>query len=106
MDQHRRGKRSYATASIVTSERIVFNVKGNAVSAGRSGRFRDGIVWIKWIGTHKDYDRVDVREVEHDGELKPIRTETDYEKALPEVERLWGAQRVRARATGSRCWRR
>jgi mRNA-degrading endonuclease HigB of HigAB toxin-antitoxin module len=22
-------------------------------------------VWIKWIGSHKDYDRIDVTEVEH-----------------------------------------
>ena len=26
------------------------------------------------------------------GELKPIRTKADYEKALAEVERLWGAK--------------
>jgi hypothetical protein len=23
-----------------------------------------GIVWIKWIGTHADYDRIDVKKVE------------------------------------------
>ena len=28
--------------------------------------FEKGIVWIKWIGTHADYDRIDVREVEHE----------------------------------------
>jgi hypothetical protein len=26
-----------------------------------------GIVWIKWIGTHKDYDKIDVKEVQHGG---------------------------------------
>jgi len=26
------------------------------------------------------------------GELKPIRTEADYDRALAEVERLWGAE--------------
>jgi mRNA-degrading endonuclease HigB of HigAB toxin-antitoxin module len=26
-----------------------------------------GIVWIRWIGTHKDYDKIDVNEVEHEG---------------------------------------
>jgi mRNA interferase HigB len=29
--------------------------------------FEKSIVWIKWFGTHKDYDRIDVSEVEHDG---------------------------------------
>jgi mRNA interferase HigB len=58
-------KRSYATASIVTAERIVFNVKGNAYRLVVAVDFEKGIVWIKWIGTHKDYDRIDVTEVEH-----------------------------------------
>jgi len=25
--------------------------------------FEKGIVWIKWLGTHRDYERIDVREV-------------------------------------------
>jgi hypothetical protein len=25
------------------------------------------ILWIKWIGTHKDYDKIDVKKVQHDG---------------------------------------
>jgi mRNA interferase HigB len=29
--------------------------------------FEKSILWIKWIGTHRDYDRIDVTEVEHDG---------------------------------------
>jgi mRNA interferase HigB len=59
-------KRSYATASIVTAERIVFNVKGNTYRLVVAVDFEKGIVRIKWIGTHKDYDRIDVREVEHE----------------------------------------
>lgn len=60
-------KRSYATASVVTAERIVFNIKGNAYRLVVAVDFEKGIVWIKWIGTHRDYDRIDVAEVEHDG---------------------------------------
>jgi mRNA interferase HigB len=59
-------KRSYAAASIVTAERIVFNVKGNAYRLVVAVDFEKAIVWIKWIGTHKEYDRIDVTEVEHD----------------------------------------
>ena len=58
-------KQSYATASIVTGERIVFNVKGNAYRLIAAVDFEKGIVWIKWIGTHEDYDRIDAAEVEH-----------------------------------------
>ncbi|MGF9691920.1 type II toxin-antitoxin system HigB family toxin [Rhizobium sp. 0TCS1.26] len=58
-------KQRYAYASIINAERIVFNIKGNdyrlivAVDFGRS------LVWIKWIGTHRDYDRIDAATVDH-----------------------------------------
>ena len=29
--------------------------------------FEKGIVWIKWVGTHKDYGRIDVTGVKHEG---------------------------------------
>jgi mRNA-degrading endonuclease HigB of HigAB toxin-antitoxin module len=29
--------------------------------------FDKGIVWIKWIGTHKDYDKINVKGVQHGG---------------------------------------
>jgi hypothetical protein len=57
--------RAYATASIVTSERIVFNVKGNSYRLVVAVDFEKGIVWIKWIGTHLDYDSVDVKGINH-----------------------------------------
>lgn len=59
-------KRSYATASIVTAERIVLNVKGNAYRLVVAVDFEKSIVWIKWLGTHKDYDRIDMTVVKHD----------------------------------------
>src|ERR1700733_8546596 len=59
-------RRSYATASIVTAERIVFNVKGNAYRLVVAVDLEKGIVWIKWIGTHKDYDRIDVTKVQYE----------------------------------------
>lgn len=58
-------KRRYATASIVTAERIVFNIKGNAYRLVVAVDFEKGIVWIKWIGAHADYDRINVSEVEY-----------------------------------------
>lgn len=60
-------KRLYATASIVNAERVVFNIKGNDYRLVVSVDFEKGIVWIKWIGTHKAYDRIDVTEVKHGG---------------------------------------
>jgi mRNA interferase HigB len=58
-------KRHYATASVVSADRIVFNIKGNSYRLVVSVDFEKSIVWIKWIGTHRDYDRIDVRTVDH-----------------------------------------
>jgi mRNA interferase HigB len=58
-------KRLYATASIVSADRVVFNIKGNDYRLVVAVDYDKGIVWIKWIGTHKAYDRIDVIEVEH-----------------------------------------
>jgi len=59
-------KRLYASASIVSSDRIVFNIRGNAYRLVVVVDFEKAIVWIKWLGTHRDYDRIDVREVNHE----------------------------------------
>ena len=62
-------KRSYATASVVTAERVVFNIKnikGNSYRLVAAIDFERPMVWIKWIGAHQDYDRIDVRTVEYE----------------------------------------
>jgi mRNA interferase HigB len=59
-------KKLYRTASVVTSERIVFHIKGNDYRLVAAVDFEKGIVWIKWIGSHVDYDRIDVTEVQHE----------------------------------------
>jgi mRNA interferase HigB len=58
-------KRLYATASIISADRIVFNIKGNDFRLVVTVNFDKAIVWIKWLGTHKDYDRIDVAEVKY-----------------------------------------
>jgi mRNA interferase HigB len=59
-------RRLYATASVVNADRIVFNIKGHSYRLVVSVDFEKSIVWIKWLGTHRDYDRIDVTEVEHE----------------------------------------
>jgi mRNA interferase HigB len=61
-------KASYAHASIVGADRVVFNIKGNAYRLVTAVDFRREIVFIKWLGTHKDYDAIDVRTVQYESE--------------------------------------
>jgi mRNA interferase HigB len=58
-------RRSHATASIVSADRVVFNIKGNDYRLVVAIDFEKSIVWIKWIGTHKDYDKINVKEVQY-----------------------------------------
>ena len=58
-------KHSFAAASIVSADRIVFNIKGNDYRLVVAVDFEKSIVWIKWIGSHKDYDRIDVKGIQH-----------------------------------------
>lgn len=58
-------RKRYATASIVSADRVVFNIKGNSYRLVVAIDYEKGIVWIKWLGTHQDYDAIDVTEVNH-----------------------------------------
>jgi mRNA interferase HigB len=56
---------SYANASIVGGDRVVFNIKGNAYRLVVAIDYARQIVFIKWLGTHAQYDRIDVKKVKY-----------------------------------------
>ena len=56
----------HRTASVINADRIVFNIKGNDYRLVVSIDYEKGIVWIKWIGAHADYDNIDVSQVRHE----------------------------------------
>jgi mRNA interferase HigB len=59
-------KQLYRTASVVSADRVVFNIKGNDYRLVTAMDFEKRIVWIKWIGTHSEYDRIDVKTVAYE----------------------------------------
>lgn len=56
-------KVQYASASICGNNRVVFNVGGNKCRLVVEMQYRAGIVWVKFIGTHEQYDRINVESV-------------------------------------------
>ena len=54
----------FATASILKSRRVVFNIKGNDFRLVVAVAYRFGAVYIKFVGTHKQYDAIDADTVE------------------------------------------
>ena len=59
-------KQQFRTASVLSSERVVVNIKGNDFRLVTAINYAYGVVLIKWIGSHREYDKLDVREVEYE----------------------------------------
>lgn len=59
-------KSQYSSASIVSAERVVFNIKGNDYRLVVAINYHYQVLLIKWLGTHEEYDRIKVEEVAYD----------------------------------------
>jgi mRNA interferase HigB len=58
-------KRRYASASFVAANRVVFNIKGNDYRLVVAVAYRFAALYIKFVGTHADYDAIDATTVEN-----------------------------------------
>lgn len=58
-------KLRYASASFVAANRVVFNIKGNDYRVVVSVAYRFEALYIKFVGTHAEYDDIDAATVEH-----------------------------------------
>ena len=56
-------KRNYANASILKSGRVVFNIKGNSYRLVTKFNFEKQWIFIRFIGTHSEYDNIDANTV-------------------------------------------
>jgi mRNA interferase HigB len=56
-------KTFYPSASIVGNDRVVFNIKGNTYRLIVLVRFRGKKLFIRFVGTHKQYDKIDARTI-------------------------------------------
>ena len=52
-------KRDYRTASFVANNRVIFNVKGNDYRLITMIEYLRGVVYIRFVGTHREYDNID-----------------------------------------------
>ena len=52
-------KRDYRNASFIANNRVVFNIKGNQYRLIVAVKYEYNIVYIRFVGTHQAYDKVD-----------------------------------------------
>lgn len=52
-------KARYRSADLLPGNRVIFNIKGNTYRLIVHLHFKTGIVFIRFIGTHAEYDKID-----------------------------------------------
>ena len=57
-------KAHYRNVSFLANNRIVFNIKGNDYRIIVAVAYRLGAMYIKFIGTHSEYDKINAETVE------------------------------------------
>ncbi len=59
-------KQQYRSASVVSATRVVFNIEGNEFRLVAAINYHYQVLLIKWLGTHREYDKIEVESVEYD----------------------------------------
>jgi mRNA interferase HigB len=63
---HAELKEDFPSADYVGENRYVFNIKGNDFRLIVSINFQAGLGFVKWFGTHAEYDKIKAAEVKYD----------------------------------------
>ncbi len=56
-------RQMYGSASVITAERVVFNICGNKYRLVVRINYGSGAVFIRFVGTHAEYDAIDAETV-------------------------------------------
>lgn len=56
-------KEKYRTASVINAERAVFNICGNKYRMVVRINYASGAVFVLFVGTHREYDKIDVETI-------------------------------------------
>ena len=56
-------KTFYPTASFLADNRVVFNIKGNHYRLIVKINYDYQILWIRFIGTHSEYDKINAKTI-------------------------------------------
>ena len=56
-------KLDFPSASVLRDGRVVFNIKGNNYRLVTRINFAYQLIWIRFVGTHEEYDNVDANSI-------------------------------------------
>ena len=52
-------KTDYRSASFIGNSRVIFNIKGNVYRLIVIVEYQHDVVFVRFVGTHQEYDRID-----------------------------------------------
>lgn len=56
-------KNRYSHADVLSGNRVVFNLKGNTYRLVVRINYQSGCIFIRFVGTHAQYDKIDARTI-------------------------------------------
>ena len=56
-------KAAYRNASFLPGNRVIFNIKGNDYRLVVAVHYNRGMMFIRFVGTHAEYDRIDASSI-------------------------------------------
>lgn len=56
-------KAAYRNASFIANNRVVFNIKGNDYRLVVAVHYNRGMMFVRFVGTHREYDRIDATSI-------------------------------------------
>ncbi len=56
-------KADYASASFMAGNRVVFNIKGNDYRLVVAVHYDRGMMYVRFVGKHREYDRIDAVDI-------------------------------------------
>ena len=88
-------KAQFGSASIISAERVVFNIKGNDYRLVAAITYRHQGMMIKWLGSHEDTTKSTSRRLNMTNnvmQIQPVRTRLDHIAAVKRIEALMDAR--------------
>lgn len=59
-------KETFGNASLIGNNRVIFNIKGNDFRLVTEIDYELKFIFILWVGTHKDYDKIDTKNIKYE----------------------------------------
>lgn len=56
-------KAAYRSASFAANNRVIFNIKGNDYRLVVAVHYNRGLMFVRFVGTHREYDNIDAATV-------------------------------------------